>query len=105
MERLVQVLEDDLYEDEDAIHDNFRLWMTCYSSPNFPPDILQDAVKVPLFLSVEIYLFHFLRLSYLLTILDVILVFSKVVVLILDWAKRSLPKKRDPMIVIQHFFP
>ena len=49
MERLVQVLEDDLYEDEDSIHDNFRLWMTCYSSPNFPPDILQDAVKVPLF--------------------------------------------------------
>ena len=46
MERLVQVLEDNLYEDEDAIHDNFRLWMTCYSSPNFPPDILQDAVKV-----------------------------------------------------------
>ena len=76
MERLVQVLEDDLYEDEDAIHDNFRLWMTCYSSPNFPPDILQDAVKVAPFLSAATYLFHFLRLTYLLTILDVILVFS-----------------------------
>lgn len=76
MERLVQVLEDDLYEDEDAIHDNFRLWMTCYSSPNFPPDILQDAVKVPLFYLLMFYLFHFLRLTYLLTILDVILVFS-----------------------------
>ena len=49
MERLVQVLEDNLYEDEDSIHDNFRLWMTCYSSPNFPPDILQDAVKVKSF--------------------------------------------------------
>ena len=46
MERLVQVLEDNLYEDEDAIHDSFRLWLTCYSSPNFPPDILRDAVKV-----------------------------------------------------------
>ena len=76
MERLVQVLEDDLYEDEDAIHDNFRLWMTCYSSPNFPPDILQDAVKVPLFYRLLPICFIFLRLTYLLTILDVILVFS-----------------------------
>ena len=76
MERLVQVLEDDLYEDEDAIHDNFRLWMTCYSSPNFPPDILQDAVKVRLFYRLLPICFIFLRLTYLLTILDVILVLS-----------------------------
>ena len=92
MERLVQVLEDDLYEDEDAIHDNFRLWMTCYSSPNFPPDILQDAVKVPLFYLLMFYLFPFFA-AYVPTYNFRCNLSIFVSSLILHWAKKSLPKK------------
>ena len=46
MERLVKVWEDQLLSDESKIHSAFRLWLTCYATPNFPSQLLQSGVKV-----------------------------------------------------------
>ena len=46
MERLVKVWEDQLLSDESKIHGAFRLWLTCYATPNFPSQLLQTGVKV-----------------------------------------------------------
>ena len=46
MERLVKVWEDQLLSDESKIHPAFRLWLTCYATPNFPSQLLQTGVKV-----------------------------------------------------------
>ena len=46
MERLVKVWEDQLLSDESKIHPAFRLWLTCYATPNFPSQLLQSGVKV-----------------------------------------------------------
>lgn len=46
MERLVKVWEDKIITEEANIHPAFRLWLTCYATPNFPSQLLQTGVKV-----------------------------------------------------------
>ena len=42
----MKVWEDQLLSDESKIHGAFRLWLTCYATPNFPSQLLQTGVKV-----------------------------------------------------------
>ena len=42
----MKVWEDQLLSDESKIHGAFRLWLTCYATPNFPSQLLQSGVKV-----------------------------------------------------------